>query len=511
MTSPSNHRAIRSEVERLASAAVDGRLDRAGLDRLEGLLRDNPQATTWYFDWVELHSLLEARHAEKLDPSGNASFERTARELLGVVCDPRDAGVLQLHRSESDPSNRLKRWTRRPLALAGALAACAAISAVVLTQLAGERELSAAARNGKQGYVGIVSQAVGVRWAEHETPLAVPTRLTAGQKFRLEAGSLELALTSGCVCGVKGPAEVEIVSPMHVRATSGALWARVGNEAKGFVIETPTANVVDLGTEFGVDYDRARLATDVVVFEGAVDLQVKSRDATSRDAAPRDAAKVEKRLFGGEALRVDHSGASHRIMAVRSDQFPISISSRPSGSRPAMFGDVRDNIRDANATMYYQIVREGLYDDCRAYVDRLHEWNGIDGTGIPRLLQGADYLMCFNSDKWMKDLEITVDVVRPAHLFVFFDDRLPVPKWLSSRFRKTDMRMGMDEGHPEESLAPQRTAYGAGSSIDTEYSVWQADFPRPEVVKFGALPKWDLEVSMYGVAAIPFTSESKKD
>ena len=46
------------------------------------------------------------------------------------------------------------------------------------------------------------------------------------------------------------------------------------------MIETPSTDVVDLGTEFGVDVDESG-GTDVVVFEGAVDLAYHAAEVAS--------------------------------------------------------------------------------------------------------------------------------------------------------------------------------------------------------------------------------------
>ena len=121
-------------------------------------------------------------------------------------------------------------------------------------------------------YVGVLSKAVGVRWTSDQ-PDAVPARLFAGQTLSLDEGYAEITLLSGCTCALMGPAEIDLVSPMRVRAIKGAFWARVGDDAKGFVVETPAGKVIDLGTEFGINIDSSNSTTDVVVFEGAVDLQ----------------------------------------------------------------------------------------------------------------------------------------------------------------------------------------------------------------------------------------------
>ena len=351
-------------------------------------------------------------------------------------------------------------------------------------------------------FVGVLSRTSGAQWGGSSAPATVPARLNAGQRLQLDAGTAEVTLHSGCTIVVKGPADVTVDSSMRVVTQRGTVRARVGKDARGFVIETPTTNVVDLGTEVGVQVDGLSQDTDVVVFEGSVNLVVDPqgdpRDAPSNgDATPR-----RTRLATGEALRIDRQGGTHRITSIRSEQFPETSDSPATARRRPLIRNITDNIRDPGATSYYQIVRNGLQEESRAYVDRFHEWNGVDEDGIPPFLIGADYVMCFNSDKWEKQIEITVEVAASVELFIFFDDRLPPPQWLSDQFTQTKYRIGMDEGF-RKGPAPQVTDIGGGKSIDNVYSVWRRDITRPRQIRLGPLPKHITEVSMYGIAAIP--------
>ena len=484
------------EVERLASRLLDNQQDEQSLARLEELLAQDAVARDCFIDCVTLHTLLGASHETELDASGNDDFEHLARKLLGES-EIAPANFAQPPRTEFRANSQSKRDQRYHW-LAWASAVCLfCFMAMGWYFLTAQQEYPP-----YSSFVGVLSKAVGVRWAS-EQPDGVPARLFAGQTLSLDEGYAEVTLLSGCTCALKGPAEIEIVSPMCVRAVKGAFWARVGEDAKGFVVETPAGKVVDLGTEFGINIDSSNSTTDVVVFEGAVDLQ---REMAAKDVpGPASTQPVVNitRLTSGEALRFESSGASQRIMTVCSEQYPIVARSPAFAFRPTLIGSVTDNIRDPAENMYYQIVRAGLYDDSRVYVDRMHEWNGIDASGIPEILRGADYVKCFNSDKWSEQLEISIELVAPARLFVLFDERLPIPSWLSERFSKTDFVVGVDEGYPADHPAEQHNAYGAGESIDTTYDIWQADILEPGVVTLGALTKCTLEVSMYGIAAVP--------
>ena len=139
----------------------------------------------------------------------------------------------------------------------------------------------------------------GVAWVEGES--VKPGR------FELSRGVVRLDFSSGARVSVEGPAQVEVVDEMEVILHRGVVTAAIPVSAIGFVVDTPVAHVVDLGTSFGVSVNEEGL-TDVCVFDGEV--EVSSRDGSN----PDDAARLLKE---GEAVRAD--GKTSSIDAVAYD------------------------------------------------------------------------------------------------------------------------------------------------------------------------------------------------
>jgi hypothetical protein len=347
--------------------------------------------------------------------------------------------------------------------------------------------VAAPGRAGKE--VATLSEVRDVVWADGQTPIGRDARIQPGA-LRCVSGTLKLAFDSGALVTLEGPANLNVVSETRIRALRGRITTRVDDQFKGFAIETPNTLVVDLGTEFGVEVDDSG-RTGVVVFEGQVDL---SRSDAS------DSVRPIKRLSQGEAMRVGRTGRLSRIVAVERRPGNDEWTTRPSSDRDAVIRIVRDNIRGLSCSKYYQIVHRGLYDDVPAYVDRPHEWNGVDTGGFPDFLRGADYIMPFNDDKRMTDLQITVETGCPATLFVFFDDRAAVPSWLVDAFVDTGFDIGQDEG-PIIPNGHKSTKRGSGVSIDAIFSVWKRDLEKGQSVRLGAMN--GSAVSMYGIAAVP--------
>jgi hypothetical protein len=325
-------------------------------------------------------------------------------------------------------------------------------------------------------------------WADGQAPIDRNARIGPGE-LHCNSGMLKLAFDSGALVTLEGPVNLNVLSGMRIRALRGRITARVDDRSKGFAIETPSTLVVDLGTKFGVEVDESG-RTGVVVFEGQVDL---SRPDAS------DSARPIKRLSQGEAMRVGRTGRLSRIVAVERRPGDDEWTTRPSSDQAAVIRLVHDNIRGLASSKYYQIVHRGLYDDVPAYVDRPHEWNGVDIGGMPEFLRGADYVMPFNDDKRMTDLQITVEMGCAAALYVFFDDQAAVPAWLDHGFVDTGFNIGQDEG-PIIRNGYKSTERGSGASIDAKFSVWKREVEKGESVRLGAVK--GSAVSMYGIAAV---------
>jgi hypothetical protein len=233
------------------------------------------------------------------------------------------------------------------------------------------------------------------------------------------------------------------------------------------------------------------------VFQGSVDLSY-NREAVAGDGTIR-------RMQQGDALLVKNSGELERVFAVQRNNFLDALDSVRRRPAEPVIGDVRDNIRTDQSVKSYQIVRAGLEEDAPCFVDRNHQWNGVDAKGLPEFLVGADYIMPFNDDKFVRGLEIDVRLLRPATLYVFLDNNMEVPDWLSKGFEDTGVDIGMDGSktpwHQEQTLS-----MGPGRSIDCRFSVWKREVRKTGTVTLGGIEPPEVRsqgFNMYGIAAVP--------
>jgi hypothetical protein len=322
----------------------------------------------------------------------------------------------------------------------------------------------------------------------------------------LDLGTATLKLPGIGQVIVEGPAQFDMLSAKRARLSSGRIKMRVTEkEGHGFVVETPYGEVTDLGTEFGLDLSE-RGKAGLVVFEGAVDLSV----AGSQWGGARDAPRVE-RLVGGEGLEFGGSGRISRIMSIVTGNVPTFRSQPDGDSRErdrSIIVRVTDNRQIKETKKFYEIVPHGLREDALAYVDRPHEWNGVNEAGLPTYLIDADYVRTFNQDNAQKSLEINVTLAGPAKLYVFFDDRFPLPDWLKENFHDTGDRIGKDSGRWGIKNRNSKLARGAGLSIDHEHAIWERTVKEAGTITLGAPNEEGDDKAagaMYGIAAVPLS------
>ncbi len=318
------------------------------------------------------------------------------------------------------------------------------------------------------------------------------SRLEVGHSLALDRGQVELVFDTGVEVVARGPCRIRITSASSIYADEGSILARVGKTGRGFRIDTPTSQLLDLGTKFGVDISPSGI-TDVAVFDGMVDL---TSDHSGLDHPDR--------LFQGDAVQVLNSGQTNRLVAFDSFKFPVAGGQRRDAAmRQPIITSVSDNIDEGTFRKAYRINRDGFREDCPAFVDREHEWNGVDQQGLPRELVGADYVMPFNDDKFAQDIEIHLETCRPAIIYVIISNSVIVPDWLMSKFEKTGLAVGLDEG--PFSWEPQQTVdVGPGKSIDTLFSVWRRVVSEPGTLTLGGvapLPDTFEGYNMYGIVA----------
>ncbi|KAA1159946.1 cycloinulo-oligosaccharide fructanotransferase [Pseudoalteromonas fuliginea] len=104
--------------------------------------------------------------------------------------------------------------------------------------------------------------------ASHNANFSVGSQLGQGDII-LEHGYSEILLENGVVLVLEAPVKVNLQSRDKVTLHHGKLVARVPQNAIGFRVDTPSSEIIDLGTEFGVEVSNSG-ESQVHVLDGEI-------------------------------------------------------------------------------------------------------------------------------------------------------------------------------------------------------------------------------------------------
>ncbi|QDT65218.1 FecR domain-containing protein [Calycomorphotria hydatis] len=269
----------------------------------------------------------------------------------------------------------------------------------------------------------------------------------------LTVHSAQVVFDSGVAIQVTGPTTLEL-HEQHCLLTEGKVRVRVSPGAEGFQIHTPKSLVTDYGTEFGVSVDQTG-EEKVAVFEGEVGINTEESNG-------------EILMSIGQGVTVNKNGELNRLYVVDDHTFDYQEFSK----HPPLITSVVDNVRSDELYDFYRIIRNGIQEDSRIYVDRVHEFNSVENSTLPEYLNDSELVMTYNDDKIDDMYEMTLTLDRPAELYVLFDRRLQPPGWLSGQFEKLPELIGVDE-ETVTATGHQRLAKGGGRSIDNRFTIWK--------------------------------------
>ena len=305
-------------------------------------------------------------------------------------------------------------------------------------------------------------------------------------EVRLDHGSVQLRLGSGVMLDLNAPAHLRLGDSMHATLLAGSVTADVGEFGKGFVIETSSARVVDLGTRFGVSLG-AEGETDVAVFQGQV--EVSGTGQTSKPTL----------LSTGDAVRVHPSATPRRLHCIntRGESFAILTPPPPD----ALVTDIADNVDDGGSYAFYTLQTGQMRAGARPYSTLgKPRWQPMPGETFPAELEGADMVGTFSPDRNDPDLELTMRVSRPCTVYLMVDARAEVPAWVRRDFIEAgfQLRSGPWADNP---VVQGMTADASGEILVT-YAVWKRTVGSASLVKLGApYPEKDGRFrAMYGIA-----------
>lgn len=269
------------ELVRLVDSSSDGRCDKAERDQLEGLLQENPDAVDVFVRYRDMLGSLRWLTAPKDAGDNGADAKRIEKALRSSRSD----GLWQqIHR------------------FGGLMLAASLLFAIVgfwvgmqwepshtsadNSGLAAMPSSDLPSTTNPQGEVARITGLVDCNWQDGQRRYQFGDLVASGECVELEDGLLQLTFDSGAKVIIQGPATFTPQSAMEAQLERGKISAVISESARGYTVVTPTAEIVDLGTEFAVD----------VASDGATELHVLDGDVVAR-----------RRSVGGSQEEVIHA------------------------------------------------------------------------------------------------------------------------------------------------------------------------------------------------------------
>ena len=288
------------EFDELMNLLIEETISEAQKLRLQNWLSDSKAARRRYVKFMDM----------------NSSLQHYAAEFQGAIPDDDDDPDAVGTDSHGFGGEFLK-----PIALVACLAIIGFIVIKVIPQLKDSGVLNVA--NGNPGEdpsepgqsqgpttpaeepIAILTQEWKLQWEDPAKALKLNSELPAGP-FQISEGLAQLEFFGGTTVIVEGPADINLLGDNEIQCQHGKLRVRVPGQANGFKVKSGYMEILDLGTEFGMNVNE-RGEAEVTVFEGKVQLtHNKPAPGNKPNAVPPDPEVSE--LTAGESVFVDPKG-----------------------------------------------------------------------------------------------------------------------------------------------------------------------------------------------------------
>lgn len=277
-------------LEELLDHYVDQRLSATDQAELEALLLESQEARRQFWARMEFESLIEEAVAAHRVSDWMTQPERDSLQRAGSSYD---------HRSAFSWWRKLSPVWSVGLAAAVVIAVATAGTALLRKRVAPEEMTTGIAK---------LTSLWNVQWPDGQTPVNRGAVLKPG-RLQISAGVAGIEFYNGVKMTLEGPADIVLSKVDEAICRLGKIRVLVPNATRQFRVVTDRADVLDLGTEFGMDIREDDL-TEIHVFDG----KIEWIDRT--DASP---TRIPQELNAGNAIRLDESGFS--TLSARPDSF----------------------------------------------------------------------------------------------------------------------------------------------------------------------------------------------
>lgn len=285
-----------NRLENLLAELREETLDAEGLQELERLVLKDAQSLERYVDTTQLRNSLAWGVEQGEEPGLDKARPSAVPPLLGFLGDFRDQATTLFF---SGPYSLFA----AALTLGSLLTVLAFIAAPMAWGFF-------RGPDDPREVVARLERTVECLWADDDSRIPVGTPIRQGHEIRLRAGLAEVEFRDGTHVILEGPVSLKPDSIDSATLRYGRITAKSPHRPTRFTVNTPSTQVVDLGTEFGVHVDVTGAST-VAVFDGSVQIEHRNPPSQRRYetllAGERVCITPAKHLMG-------HSVASDRFI-----------------------------------------------------------------------------------------------------------------------------------------------------------------------------------------------------
>ncbi len=282
------------ELSELILESLEGRISEDRAVEFKRRLSQDPEALDYYSDYLRIYTSFrfpgKVQLFSKEEDDEGFFLDLEVWEALAEYEENAEAIVIEKPSKVDQPQS----YTSSKLSIYLALSSVAGLILMIISVIINQHIIpSEATLTQVVPYVATLTQVVDPQWADGTGLLEQGTDLSSGP-MELTRGIAEITFCDGSVVTLEGPSKFTLEAIDQIYLKSGKLWAQCEYET-GFTVRSPSAVVVDYGTEFGVVVDLEGY-TKAYVTKGEVDLRVGS-DVKVYDRS--------QRLTAGKAASVE--------------------------------------------------------------------------------------------------------------------------------------------------------------------------------------------------------------
>ncbi|MDF1753431.1 MAG: FecR domain-containing protein [Verrucomicrobiales bacterium] len=255
-------------------AYLDGTISDGDFDQLQDRMMESPELREAMRSYLSLdHSLLQ---------------------LSDAIVPETESATGPWLQTESAPSEKIARFPKSfiPIAAAATIAFLTGSALMYWNQRNGEIADTAKETPSANGFA-VIQNLFDPSW-EKPANIRREGDMLGAEVFTLASGTAQIQFFSGAIMTVEGPSQIELKSAWEASCREGAVRMKVPPAARGFKLQTPSSEIIDLGTEFGL-----------VVRDGTGHVEV-----IDGEISVRHRGEEEKILKQSDALNLDPNSAA---------------------------------------------------------------------------------------------------------------------------------------------------------------------------------------------------------